>query len=180
MTLAFPTNIAARENAAQIVGELMRSLRGPLAYHVCDGKPVEDTIESAVIESISRSFAECSLVYILEGSRGGRFEPIAAFICNEDLGRAQLWHLVDMNPNETKGKLPRPTVDLLGVYVRSMLSEVTWLNAVTVPAVMDSLDGFAGLKVAATELSTITLADASHRPNSSRRRISDRPGGRIS
>lgn len=169
VSLAFPTNIARRENPAKILCALMRSLPGPLMFHVCDGQVSGHLIDDSEIESTSKLIANCSLIYILEGTRG-TFEPIAGFIANESLGRARLLHLIDDRPGKTTGALPCRTVDHIGAYVRSMLAEYDWLNAVTVPAVVDSLNGFAGLKVVSSEISTITLADAAHRPNSSRRR----------
>lgn len=171
MSLAVATNIAARENLAALIAELLHSLPGPIFYHVCDGQLSGQTINADEVEAIAHTIATCSMIYVLEGTRG-RFEPIAGFIANESLGRAQLLHFIDTRPSSTPGKLPRSSAHRLGGYIRTMLSEHSWLHVVSVPGNVEPIDGLLGLKVQASATSTVTLAEAAHRPNSSRRIIS--------
>ena len=94
---------------------------------------------------------------------------IAPFITNESLGIAQLYHLMDDQPPSTNGILPGRTVEMLSLYIRSLFSDVGWINTVTVPAVVESMDGHFGLSVTGDDSSTVKLADAGHRPHSSRK-----------
>jgi hypothetical protein len=105
----------------------------------------------------------------MEGTRG-YFEPIARFIANESLGRAQLYQLIDDRQSSETLKLPRRTAETVGAYIRWLFGENNWLDAVTIPAVADSIHGLFGLAATVSEITTVTLADAGHRPKSSRKR----------
>ena len=171
MTLAVSTNIAARENRIAILSDLLRLLLGPASYHVCDGQLSGHVIAAEEIEATAHTIATCSLIYVLEGTRG-RFEPIAGFIANESLGRAQLLHFIDTQLSSTSGKLPRSSADRLAAHLRAMFSEHSWVHTISVPGDVESIDGLLGLKVQAGATSTVTLAEAAHRPHSSRRIVS--------
>ncbi|MBL9083099.1 MAG: hypothetical protein JNK76_14890 [Planctomycetales bacterium] len=168
MSLALPTNIAAHENLAEILRDMMRSLPGPVTFHVYDGRLSGHRIDPDQFDESASLVVGCRFVYVLDGTRG-RLEPIAAFIANESLGRAQLHHLIDDGPSAPNGELPRRTTQTLGVYIRSLFADNAWLTAVAVPARVQSLDGLFGLRVANGDVSTVTLTDAGHRPRSSRK-----------
>lgn len=170
MSLAIPTNIATHDNLAEILRGMMRSLSGRVTLQVWDGRLVGQRVDENEIGDAADSIVGCRFVYVLDGGRGGRIEPIAAFIANESLGWAQLYHLIDDQPPVENGKLPPNTTGVVGVYIRCLFADNEWLNAVTVPAVVDRLDGQFGMKVTTDDgISTVTLADAGHRPRSSRR-----------
>jgi hypothetical protein len=95
-------------------------------------------------------------------------EPIAGFIANEPLGIAKLQHLVDDRPPAPNAKIPRQTMDMLGVYIRSLFADCRWLETVTVPSNVELLDGLFQLSVESVDSSRITLADLKHRPESAR------------
>jgi len=167
MTLALPADIANRADAAATVTSILASLPGPVTYHVCDGRSTANPIDASEYTAVSRSLAECSILYVLDGTQGSR-EPIAGFIANESLGNAKLQHLIDDRPPASNGMIPRRTMEVLGVYVRSLFADHVWLNRVTVPSNVQLLDGLFSLSVLADDVSSVTLKDIGHRPKSAR------------
>jgi hypothetical protein len=168
MSLALPKDIAARSDLVEVLFEMLGSMAGPVIWHVCEGRLTGQPINKTEAQEAATAVADCRFVYVLEGMRG-RFEPIAAFVASEALGRAQLFHLIDDYPVAPPGKLPRRTTEYLGVYIQSLIVGNPWLNVVTVPASLKALDGCFGLQVLDGEVSSVTLRDAGHRPESSRK-----------
>ena len=169
MSLTLPTNIANRDNCASVVGSIIASMGERAMFRIRGGVTHTHPIDLSNVEGESRLIAHASIVYVLDSTRG-RSGPIAAFIDNESLGRVKIQHLVDDEQIEPDLPLPHHTVDMLGVYIRSMFASTNWLNAVNVPTDLSRLNGILDLQVAASgNSSTVTLTDASHRPHSSRR-----------
>ncbi len=169
MTLAIPINIASRENRLMLLRDLLAAMTGPATCHVLDGRFTATTIAPTEIATTAERLSECSIAYVLDSSRGGLREPIAGFIANENLGIAKLQYLIDGCPPAPDENIPRWTMDMLGVYIRSMFADFRWLDSVTVPSNVKILDGLFRLSVESSEVSKITLADLKHRPESARR-----------
>lgn len=168
MSLAIPINIATRDSQTDFLPNLLASLPGPLTYHVCDGRFATHAILQSELDDATTRVGECSIQYVLDGSRGGLREPIAGFIANESLGIAKLQHLIDDHPPAAEPSIPRRTSEMLGVYIRSLFADFGWLNAVTVPSSVQLLDGLFQLTVESSDISRVALADIAHRPKSSR------------
>lgn len=169
MSLAIPINIATRDNRIILLRELLAAMPGPVTCHVYDGRFAAHTVAPTEMATTAERIAECSIAYVLDGSRGRLREPIAGLIANESLGVAKLQYLVDDRPPAPDAQIPRCTTDMLGVYIRSMFAEFRWLESVTVPSNVELLDGLFQLSVESSDVSRITLADLKHRPESARR-----------
>ena len=167
MTLAIPANIANRDDTASAISAILDSLPGPVTYHVLDGVAAGARIDANEYIDASHTIANCSLVYALDGIHGLR-EPVAGFVGNESLGTAKLLYLIDDRPPASNGKIPRRTMEMLGVYIRSLYADNAWVQRVTVPSNVELLDGLFDLRVLADDVSCITLVDAVHRPHSAR------------
>ena len=167
MTLALPVDIANHADAAATVTSILTSLPGPVTYHVCAGRSTANPIGASEYTAVSRSLAECSIICVLDGTRGLR-EPIAGFIANKSLGSAKLQHLIDDRPPASNGMVPRRTMEMLGVYIRYLFADHEWLNRVTVPSNVQLLDGLFDLSVLGDDVSSVTLKDIGHRPKSAR------------
>ncbi len=112
--------------------------------------------------------AGCSIAYVLDSSPGGLREPIAGFVANDTLGIAKLQYLIDDRPPADVAMIPRRTMEMLGVYIRSLFADFKWLDTVFVPSNVRLLDGLLQLTVESDECSKITLRDLKHRPKSAR------------
>jgi hypothetical protein len=62
MSLALPTNIAGRQNVDGILCDLLRSLTGPVTFHVCDGKFAGHTIQADEFFGAAKTIADCRFV----------------------------------------------------------------------------------------------------------------------
>jgi hypothetical protein len=169
MSLYFPINIATRSNRLLLLRDLLAAMPGAVTCYVHDGRFAAHSIEATEIATAAGRIAECSITYVLDGSRGGLREPIAGFVGNETLGIAKLQYLIDDRPPAEDVKIPRRTTDMLSVYIRSMFADLRWLETVTVPQQVEILDGLFQLSVESSDVSRITLADLKHRPESARR-----------
>jgi hypothetical protein len=167
MSLAFPKNLANRDDTSQTVLALLETLPGPVSYHVFDGQPATTAIGSDELSVASDLIAKCSIVYALDGIRGIR-EPIAGFVGNELLGTAKLLHLIDDRPPTGDGTIQRRTMDMLAVYIRYLFTDFDWIHRVTVPSNVQFIDKLLDLRVTGDAVSCITLIDSNHRPKSSR------------
>ncbi len=167
MSLAIPTNLANRDDVERTVLALLKSLPGPVTYHIFDGKPATTSIHPDELDSAANTIANCSIVYALNGIHGIR-EPVAGFVANEPLKTAHLLHLIDDRPPTETGIIQRRTMEMLGVYIRYIYSDFNWVDRVTVPSNVQLIDELFDLRVTGDDVSTITLIDIKHRPKSSR------------
>ncbi len=169
MSLALPCNIAARTNRIDLLCALLERLPGPVTYHVFDGRFTPHSIVQSEFGDAAARVADCSIAYVLDSSRGGLCEPIAGFVANETLGIAKLQYLIDDRPPAVSANIPRRTMEMLGVYIRSLFADFQWLETVSVPSNVRLLDGLFQLTVESGDISNITLKDLKHRPQSARR-----------
>jgi hypothetical protein len=167
MSLAIPTNLANRGDIEEVILTLLKSLPGPLTYHIFDGKPAATAIHSDELVTAARNISDCSIIYVLDGIHAIR-EPIAGFAANESLRTAKLLHLIDDRPPTGCATIQRRTMEMLGVYIRYLYSDFDWVDRVTVPSNVKLIDGLFNLRVSGDDISCITLTDAKHRPRSLR------------
>ena len=135
-----------------------------------DGRFAVHSIGESEFDDAARRIADCSIEYVLDSSRGGMREPVAGFDANEPLGLARLQYLIDDRPPAADLKLPRRTMEMLGVYIRSLFADFQWLDTVTVPSNVQLPGGLFQLTVESGDVSRITLTDAKHRPQTQQRR----------
>ena len=72
-----------------VVLELLKSLPGPVTYHVFDGAPATTAIAPKELAAAAIAITNCSIIYALDGINAVR-EPIAGFVGNESLGTVAL------------------------------------------------------------------------------------------
>ncbi len=169
MSLAFPINIAARSERAELVHSLLNSAPGPLTCQIDDGRFASHSIGPSEVEDVASRVADCSIEYVLDSSRNGLQLPVAAFVCNEGLRVAKLQYLIDDIPNSDQTRIPRQTVEMLGVFIRSLFDENRWIESVIVPANVYLLGRLFGMTAETDGSTRITLPDGRHRPQSGRR-----------
>lgn len=168
MSLALPTNIAQRPDCDEMIQGVIESLSDGAVCHIADGICTSHTVTAEERPLLARQVAISSVVYVLSSGQG-QIEPIIAFIANQSLGYAHVQYVIDGLPAPETPGLPQHTIDMLGVYSRSLFAETDWLNAITINADVSRIDGQFDLRVEAGDNFTITLADARHRPYSSRK-----------
>ena len=176
-----------------VVSNVMQSLGSDAVCLIREGTGFIHMPSEIEVEEIVQGITGCRFIYLFRART--YMEPILGVIGNPKLRRAKIEHYVARQkaneisvtqnaPNtenttntenrfhavsRTNPKFRIDAMEKLGVLIRCMFSEQDWLDSVTVNTDATALDGFLGLAVCHQDQSLITLAEASHRPNSSRR-----------
>lgn len=126
MTLRTHRDIGGTPNLFASVAEILDAFSNPVG-HVVDGVFSGTSLTKDELPGLACGLTACRSIYITEPHGTG---PIAGFLINETLGRAQLAFLIDNEPAGTE--IPRATALELGGFMNSLF-KAQQIDSVGIP-----------------------------------------------
>lgn len=117
MTLQLPRDIGGTPNLYASVNAVLDAFASPVG-HIIDGEFARASLTQDELLGIACGITACGSIYVCEPDGSN---PVAGFLLNETLGRAQLAFLIDNEP--ASNEIPTNTALALCTYMNALFKD---------------------------------------------------------